>query len=274
MKLTSKVLLVLLLLLIVELVSSNIILKKEYDKMDKSDIYWTYEKVLQQPFKYLKITGGNGTRIAFEQSTKSSVRILQEWKRYHHGEIKAHVANDTLYINFDFTPANLYEKFWMQNITAVRIFSPELLSVEGYNTNFEMYKLKQKSINVNLSGKSQFEVESMIPAMDSLTIAQTDSSAIVFEMSPEYKKVPSSTDEPKPMVVKSNVNGGVVTYTPGSPIASPEAMSINSVKADLQGYTILDLGHAQVRALQLHIADSSAIILSGGALRKINKSLE
>ena len=73
------------------LLSSNIILKKEYDKVDKTDIYWTYENVLQQPFKYLKITGGNGSRIAFEQSPKYSVRILQEWKRYHNGEIKTHV---------------------------------------------------------------------------------------------------------------------------------------------------------------------------------------
>src|ERR1043165_300991 len=139
MKFTSKILLALLIILIGGLLSSNIILKKEYDKVDKSEIYWNYEKVLQQSFKYLKITGGNGTRIAFEQSTKYSVRILQEWKRYHKGEIKAHVTNDTLYINFDFIPSNLYEKWWMRNTTSVRIFSPELLSVEGFNTNFEMF---------------------------------------------------------------------------------------------------------------------------------------
>lgn len=58
MKFTSNILLALLVLLVVGLLSSNIILKKEYDKVDKSDIYWNYEKILQQPFKYLKITGG------------------------------------------------------------------------------------------------------------------------------------------------------------------------------------------------------------------------
>jgi len=248
MKFTSKVLLVLLVVLIGGLLSSNIILKREYDKIDKSDIYWNYERVLQQPFKYLKITGGNGTKIAFEQSPKYSVRILQEWKRYYGGEIKAHVTNDTLIINFDFVPANLYEKFWMKGITAVRIFSPELLSVEGFNTNFEMFNLKQKSIAVNMSGKSKFEVESMIPGMDSINVVQKDSSSVEFEMSLDYKSTP--------------------LFTSSNGIKSDEAMNINSVNANLKGYSILDVGHAQIQSLQLTVADSSAIVLSGGALKK------
>jgi hypothetical protein len=51
MKFTSKVLLAMLIVLIGGLLSSNIILKNEYDKVDKSDIYWNYENVSQQPFK-------------------------------------------------------------------------------------------------------------------------------------------------------------------------------------------------------------------------------
>ena len=262
MKFTSKVLLALLIVLIGGLLSSNIILKNEYDKVDKSDIYWNYEKVLQQPFKYLKITGGNGTRIAFEQSQSYSVRILQELERYHGGKIKAHVTNDTLYINFDFIPPTPYDIFYIKNTTTIRIFSPELLSVEGFNTNFEMYKLKQKSMNVSLTGRSSFEVESMLRSLDSITIFQRDSSEVVFEMSPDYKP------DAQPGVMKFKTpNGGEATYTPAQ-IKSNEAMAISRVKADLQGYSLLDLGHAQIDSLQLSIADSSAIIISGGALRK------
>lgn len=270
MKFTSKVLLALLVILIGGLLSSNIILKKEYDKVDKTDIYWNYERVLQQPFKYLKITGGNGTRIAFEQSPKYSVRILQEWKRWHGGEIKTHVNNDTLFINFDFVPSNLYEKFWMQSITAVRIFSPELLSVDGFNTNFEMFKLKQNSMNVNMSGKSQFEVESMIPSLDSLTISQRDSSEVTFEMSPVYAE--ATVSKGKEITITDTVKGNLIFFNPGpQDIKSKEAMAIKSVKANLQGYSLLDLGHAQIQNMKLQIADSSAIILSGGALSKIGK---
>ncbi|MDQ6764059.1 MAG: hypothetical protein M3015_15725, partial [Bacteroidota bacterium] len=77
--------------------------------------------------------------------------------------------------------------------------------------------------------------------------------------------------------VKSTEKEKSVTITIGSAppgmssltqIESPEAMSIKSVKADVQGYSLLDLGHAQIDSLQLSIADSSAIIISGGALKK------
>lgn len=272
MKLTSRILLALLIILISGVLLSNVILKKEYDKVDKTDIYWTYEAVLKQPFKYLKLTGGNGTKIAFEQSPKYSVRILQEWKRHHNGGIKAHVSNDTLYINFDFIPSNPYEKFWMKNITAVRIFSPELLSFDGFNTNFEMFKLKQKSINVKIAGRSGFEIESMIPAMDSINVSQKDSSEVIFEMSPDYKSV--KPNEKKEAVVEDKNTGNIIFYkSPEQQIKSDEAMFINSVNANIKGYSILDLGHAQIQSLHLNIADSSAIILSGGALKKVNKTI-
>jgi hypothetical protein len=109
-----------------------------------------------------------------------------------------------------------------------------------------------------MSGKSGFEIESMIPALDSLNISQKDSSEVVFEMSPDYQTI-----------IARDPNRTAVSIASTQQIKSNEAMSIQSVKADLQGYTLLDLGHAQIQSLQLRIADSSAIILSGGALRKV-----
>jgi len=270
MKFTSRMLLLLLLVVLAGLFSSNMLLKRQYDQVDKSDLYWTYNKVLEQPFKYLKITGGNITNIAFEQSTKPSVRLLQEWVVYHGGQVKANVHNDTLYINFDFKPSNSYEKFWLQTQTPVRIFAPQLLSVDGINTNFEMFRLKQKSIHVSMTGKSNFEVESMLTTMDSIKVYQRDSSAVVFEMSPDYNKKPSEDDnQPKTVTIKGK-EGSTITFTPAAEQNKfNESMTINSVTADLKDHTILDIGHAQVQNLQLQIADSSAVILSGGALRKL-----
>ena len=65
MKFTTRILVLIFALLIVGLFSSNMILKEQYDAMDKSDIYWTYDKILEQPFKYLNITGGNETNIYY-----------------------------------------------------------------------------------------------------------------------------------------------------------------------------------------------------------------
>jgi len=254
-----------LIIIVAGLLLSNIVLKKEYNKIDKSDLHWNYTSVLTQHFKYLKIEGGNITNIAFEQNKNCSVRVLNDWQRYHPELIQLSVKNDTLFIKFVYTGNNQYEKQWMKSTTLVRIFSPELLSVEGFNTNFGMFKVKQKSIAVNMSGRSKFEIESMLRSMDSITVFQKDSSEVVFEMSPDYKPVKSTEKEKSATITIGSAPPGLSSLTQ---IESPEAMSIKSVKADIQGYSLLDLGHAQIDSLQLKIADSSAIIISGGALKK------
>jgi hypothetical protein len=122
-----------------------------------------------------------------------------------------------------------------------------------------MQKVKQKSINVNITGKSSFEVETMNKAMDSVNVYQRDSSAIVFEISPEYLTT----------VVTDNTRIGF-NATNTTQTNKNESISINSVKADIGGHSLLDIGHAQIQNMQLSIGDSSAIILSGGALKKLN----
>ncbi len=268
MKLSSRILLSMLIIIIAGLLLSNIVLKKEYDKIDKGDLHWNYTNVLTQHFKYLKIEGGNNTKIAFEQNKNCSVRVLNDWQRYHPELIQSFVKNDTLFIKFIHSGSNQNEKDWMKWTTLVRIFSPELLSVEGFNTDFEMFKLKQKSISVNMYGKSKFELESMIPNLDSINVIQKDSASVEFEMSPDYN---SKKREDSVINKGVAIHFGDNTSPPangGGKIKSDEAMYIKSVNANLQGYSILDLGHAQIDSLQLKIADSSAIIVSGGALKK------
>lgn len=267
MKLSSKILLAMLFLLIGGLLMSNIVLKKEYNKIDKSDLYWNYTTVFSKPFKYIKIDGGNITNMAFEQSKKYSVRILNDWKRGHPQLFQSSVKNDTLFIKFLYAPGDQNEKELMKRQNLVRIFSPQLLYVAAYNSNFEMFKLKQKTISVNISGKSRFEVESMIPDMDSINVTQKDSATVEFEMSPDYK----SKDRKDTVINKSfqiSFGDNLPQSVSGSDIKSDEAMKIELVKAHISGNSIMDVGHAQIRSLQLNIADSSAIILSGGALKK------
>ncbi|MEO6547429.1 MAG: hypothetical protein ABIN94_05495 [Ferruginibacter sp.] len=268
MKLSSKILVGMLIILVGGILSSNILLKKEYDKVDKTDLYWTYQKVLQQPFKYLKIKGGNITNIAFEQNPNCSVRILKEWARYHGGSINAVVKNDTLFIDFDFVTHDTFEKFWMKQITCVRIFAPQLLFVDGFDTKLQMYKMKQDNYQVSMAGKSSFEVESMQPDLDTLNISQKDSSEVVFEMSPEYKAPIISTTNSSVIVVDHSKKA--ISNEPSNDFTkSNESINVQSLTATIQGYSLLDVGHAQIGALQLNIADSSGIILSGGALKKI-----
>src|SRR4051794_16043757 len=128
MKLTSKILLTMLLLFIAGIIMSNIALKNEYEKTDKNDLYWTYGKILEQPFSHLFIVGGNLTKIAYEPGKKPSVRIYKDWDGFKKGVVKAYVTNDTLYLTFPDTYKDQYEKQYLSWNTLVRIFSPQLLS--------------------------------------------------------------------------------------------------------------------------------------------------
>jgi hypothetical protein len=236
MKLTSKILLTMLVLFIAGIVMSNVALKNEYEKTDKNDLYWTYGKILEQPFSHLVIQGGNLTKIAYEPSRKPSVRVYKDWDGFEKGVVKAHVTNDTLYLTFPETYKDQYEKQYLSWNTLVRIFSAQLLSVTGINTNLELYKFNQKKVDVNISGKSYFEVETIDASLDSLHITGSDSAEIVFEMSPDVMR--------------------------------DGTFHVNAVDADLKGFSFLDIGHAQVDSLKLNVADSSGVLLSGGTMKK------
>ena len=93
---------------------------------------------------------------------------------------------------------------------------------------------------------------------------------MIFEMSPEYKLKPMTKIDQQVMILDSTRQRQAKNGQGQPPIKNNEAMDIRSVNADLQGYNLLDLGHAQIASLQLHIADSSAIILSGSALKKLH----
>jgi hypothetical protein len=237
-KLSTAILILLMLLIVTGVFASMVTLKGVYDKRDKDDLYWNYNKILEKPFKYLKIKGGNVTKIIFEQNKNSSVRILNYWNP-REGMVNAYVKNDTLYLAFKNKYNNLGEKYWMQGEVLVRVFAPKLLFVEGWDTNFEMQKMRQRNFNINMKGQSRFEVETYERNMDTLNVVQRDSSQVIFEVSPDLK---------------------------GS-----QEMSFKKVKADQTGSTLLDVGRSYINDLKLNLADSSAVILNGKSLKTISK---
>lgn len=235
-KLSTMILIGLMSLIVISVFASNLALKNVYDNRDKSDIYWNYIKISEQPYKYLKIDGGNITNIVFEPGKRSSVRVLNNWWNYNKdSSIRVFVKNDTLHLNFRNIYKNLGEKFWLQGQVVVRLFSPQLLAIDGNNTNFELEKLKQPNISINLKGKSKLEVETYDHNFDTLKVSQQDSTRVVFEMSPDLK---------------------------GSPM-----MHFKHVYANMKDITLLDIGHSFIDDVKLNLSDSSAVILSGRSLK-------
>ncbi|MEO6850659.1 MAG: hypothetical protein ABI203_11230, partial [Mucilaginibacter sp.] len=197
-----------------------------------------YNKILEKPFKHLKINGGNLTNIIFEPSKNSSVRVLNYWNP-DTDMVKAYVKQDTLYLSFKNRFKNLGEKSWMKREVLVRVFAPALLSVEGFDTNFELQKMQQSNFSVDIKGRSKFEVETYKRNMDSLKVMQSDSSEVVFEVSPDLK---------------------------GS-----QTMHFKNVDATMTGTSILDVGRSFIDNIKLNLSDSSAVILSGKAIKALPK---
>ncbi len=238
MKISSLLLFILLGLFIICLVSTDLILKNEYNKIDKTDPFWNYTKLSKGSFHHLKLMGGNITRIGFIPSPHASIGILSYWDRAD-GRFKTKIADDTLFLQVEPRNESNGQKEWMRNHTLITITCPELKSVTAVNTNLDADKLNQKTMTVDVSGRSRIEFESYNTDFDSISVHQRDSSEVIFEMAEDIK--------------------------------SSGAMHLKALYAEVQGRSLLDVGHFRIQSLHQVIGDTSGIILSGYTLGQMRK---
>ena len=96
MKKSSLLLTILAVLFIISLFASDLVLKKKYNTIDKSDPFWNYTKLNRGNFHHIKMTGGNVTRATFVPGANGSVGILSEWEWGMKDRVKSSISNDTL----------------------------------------------------------------------------------------------------------------------------------------------------------------------------------
>lgn len=219
---------------------SNYIMKKVYDRTDKSDPYWNFKKVFDQPFHHLKINGGNISNLVYEQSDNNSVKILSAWRGATDGSVKTSLSNDTLTIDFDNHYKDVYEKFWLRDEVTVRISSPKLVTIEGIETKLFINKFNQPSLNIVAIGNTKMLINTYRNQFDSLNVVQRDSSLAYM--------------------VKSD------------DIIGPNLLTIKKVNADCSGNSLLNLRSSDIEELNLKMTDSASIALSGKTLERLGKT--
>lgn len=239
MKKSSLMLTILLGIFIVCLVGTDLILKNEYNKIDKTDPFWNYTKLSKGSFHHLKLMNGNVTKIGFIPSPHASIGILDRWVHAADGRVKTRITEDTLFVDVEKRDEGNGVKDWMRNHTLITITCPELWSVTASNTNLNVDKLNQKTISMDVSGRSRVEVESYKPDFDSISVHQRDSTEVIFEMADDIK--------------------------------SSGAMSLKTLYANVQNRSLLDVGHFRIQSLHQTIGDTSGIILSGYTLGLMKK---
>jgi hypothetical protein len=239
MKVSNTILLVTFCVATAGLFGSNYVIKKEYDKIDKTDPYWNYKKVTDKPFEHLVINGGNVSNIVFEQSPNAYVKVMKEWRGSSDGSVKSDVRNDTLYLDFDNHFVDIYEKYWLQNVVPVRISSSALLSVNGNATKLIIDKFNHPALCIDLRGDSKIQVNCFTTHFNEIVVNQKDSSLVTFTVSKE--------------------------------LFVADSIKVAKVNATGSGTSLLNLRTATIDSLTLHLTDDASIALNGATLKKWGK---
>ncbi len=240
MKLSSKLLIAVFLILIMGLVASNLLLKKQFDNPETENEFPGYRTLNTQGFKHLNIHTGNAGKIIYEPSNKPRFMVGTYLNDSMLNLMKNKVSNDTLYIEFPKGLVEyLYEKGWREYNVPIRLFSPELLSIQVNDSYLELHKMRQSVYQISLHGKSELKMETKLSNLKDLNLSLADSSLVWINYDMEeraYAKTP---------------------------------VSIENCKAILSGVSHLNMANSRVNQLQLNANEESSVDLTGYNLKKL-----
>ncbi|GAO43060.1 hypothetical protein [Flavihumibacter petaseus] len=254
MKLTKRILLGMVFLLFLGIVLSAFQFKKVYDKSGKGNPWFLYGTILDQPFSHLVIRGGNIPRVIYEPADTCSVRVMKWWSGFNEKRVKAVVQQDTLYIDFPTVYNDVYDKAALNNSDILRVFSPQLKSVTAFNTNLAMLNVKQQNLQLDISGKSSFRVESLVKEFDHVSILASDSSDIGVYISPVLKYRREVADD-KTTVAEEAIKGWDVYH-------------VSVLGLNVTGKSTVDVRTALIDSLDARVSDTSSVFLAGEVMKR------
>jgi hypothetical protein len=221
-------------LIICSIFASNMTLKNEYDKNRNSfnDPLKGFNKIGNQSFKHIKIENTQVTNpIIFDTSSQSSVFVMPNSQTKEWAE-NIFVQNDTLFIKSD---EHLPEYRTFQSIP-IRIFAPQIETINISKGQLIIHSLNQKSITINLSNHANFELDNAINDLDSFKISINNS---------------------------SNFN---INYH-----KSPKNLTIQTCEASLNDDSQLHLGNAHIKHFKLIGTNDNHIELSSETMKSLLK---
>jgi hypothetical protein len=239
MKITVKILLGMLFLALNALVFSNFMLKKEFEKIDKSDFYWNYNKISNDHFSHIKIDGGDFSGIAVEQSDSFAVKVWKYIADYDNVAYQTKIVNDTLFIRMSANDKTPHVKRALRYTAIFRVFTPGLKSISGVDANIEFIRMRQPDIEMNMTGKSIVNYQTDLLQLDKMKINASDSTQVFIGTNPEIK--------------------------------ADGIFYMNYLDAQITGNSSLQLGRSKIDSLNYTLSDTASIFLSGHTLGKIKK---
>jgi hypothetical protein len=147
---TSNILLIAVFsVVLLALLGSNLALKAEYDKIDKSDPLFGYKKEVVQPFKYVRLEGKAFGLTEINQGSTHEISILPEkrlldWK----------VTGDTLVFTYkrDWDLQGPLSKNDLTRAPYIYISAPEVKGIMAQNVPFRIANWKSGEMSVMQEG--------------------------------------------------------------------------------------------------------------------------
>lgn len=238
-KWSSRLLMGILMCLVCSLFASNIILKQQYDlvKDKPKDRLKGYQKIVNQFFTHIKTEGGQILgQIQFETSNEAGVFIKERDKDLTKWRDNIFVKNDTLFLNFNQEATNKMNEYGSGDVF-VYIVAPNIQSITADNSHITINDWQQKSMSVNLSNKSSFEVGNIIGSIDLCKISMSNFSTFRINNSKHNAK---------------NID-------------------IQTFEATVSDSCDLSLGNATIQNLKLNATEGNKIELSSETLNALMK---
>ncbi|MCE7066721.1 hypothetical protein [Dyadobacter sp. CY326] len=149
MKPSNILVICLLTMIFLAILGSNLVLKAEFDKLNKKDPLAGYKKEVVKPFKYVRLQGKPFGVTEIRQGATSEIDLISDPK-YLSWEVK----QDTLIVTYkkDWSEAWSRREDLLNSVASVYIFTPQLLRVDSDNAFCRIKGWKSEALTINQKG--------------------------------------------------------------------------------------------------------------------------
>ncbi|MCF2518489.1 hypothetical protein [Dyadobacter sp. CY351] len=159
MKASNILLIIVLSLFLSAMVASNLVLKKQFDKIDRKDPYSGYLTHSLEPFHYVRLQGVGFGVTEVSQGKDFEIKFVVDQKF-----IDWKVVNDTLTVNYkkDFPEGGQSPQQIVHTLPSVYIFVPALKGLESNTINCKIKNMKQESLDIKQIGGAMVLLENQV----------------------------------------------------------------------------------------------------------------
>ncbi len=173
MKISKLLILILTAFICSALVYEKVVLKSEYDKIDKSSRFGQYKYTDEyEHFSHVVVNGNNQGLVSFYQKGTTLIKYKDNMKE----KFTTRINKDTLYLDFDKSLLSNLAK--LDRYKRVVVFYDTLQSIQFTNSNIYIQANKLKTLKANGKGASDFCLHGS--KLDSLIYNTTDDNTTHF----------------------------------------------------------------------------------------------